>query len=196
MTELSTNSIRIHNIVYGTSVDGPGLRTSVYGAGCIHHCPGCHNPQTWDPEGGELRDIQQLAQEIVNEEMDVTFSGGDPMFQAEAFTRLARAIKHMAPLNIWCYTGYRIEALLHNPTHLALLKEVDVLVDGPFVQAQRDISLLFRGSSNQRLIDVKATLREGRVVLFTPYDPSCDSLTSPLLSPLYFGNSQSQNAII
>lgn len=166
MTELCTNSIRILDVVYGTSVDGPGLRASVYGAGCTHHCPGCHNPQSWDPDGGTSMSIDQLAEDILREEMNVTFSGGDPMFQPEAFAMLARKLRQQAALTIWCYTGYRFEALVNDPRRRPLLEQVDVLVDGPFVQPLRDISLRFRGSSNQRLIDVRASLDTGEVQLY------------------------------
>ncbi len=107
-----------------------------------------------------------LADEFAN----VTFSGGDPMYQAEGFTELARAIKAKSNKNIWCYTGCLFENLVKMPDRKALLEQIDVLVDGPFVEAQKDEDLLFRGSSNQRLIDVQASLRAGEVVLF-PYDP-------------------------
>ena len=102
---------------------------------------------------------------------DVTFSGGDPMFQAEGFAELAEAIKARTKKNIWCYTGYLYENLLTNPQQLRLLKSIDVLVDGPFKQALKDEDLLFRGSSNQRLIDVPASLRDGKVVLLD-YNPT------------------------
>lgn len=97
---------------------------------------------------------------------NVTFSGGDPMYQAEGFTELARAIKSCTNKNIWCYTGFTFETLLRMPKQRELLELVDVLVDGPFVDSLKDPDLLFRGSSNQRLIDVQASLREGRVVLW------------------------------
>ena len=102
---------------------------------------------------------------------DVTFSGGDPMFQAEGFAELAETIKARTKKTIWCYTGYLYENLLSNPQQLRLLKSIDVLVDGPFIQALKDPDLLFRGSSNQRLIDVPASLVEGEVVLLD-YQPT------------------------
>jgi anaerobic ribonucleoside-triphosphate reductase activating protein len=107
---------------------------------------------------------------------DITFSGGDPMFQAEAFGELAATIKSKSNRNIWCYTGFRIEQLLKNPKTLPLLQNIDVLVDGQFELALRDENLLFRGSSNQRLIDVKKTLEKGEVVIYEPMN-----LLSPLL---------------
>lgn len=179
MTASYTNNIRLLDIVHGTSVDGPGLRTSIYGAGCVHHCLGCHNPQSWDPAGGYERSIMAVAEEVLVEDMDVTFSGGDPMFQPVAFTLLAREIHRQSSHTIWCYTGYHIEQLLVDPLRRALLEQVDVLVDGPFVQSLRDLSLLFRGSSNQRLIDVPATLAQQQVVLYTPMDATYEYITRP-----------------
>lgn len=179
MTESYINSIRLLDIVHGTSVDGPGLRTSIYGAGCAHHCPGCHNPQSWDPAGGVLRNIDEVAEEVLAEDLDVTFSGGDPMFQPEAFAQLAKIIRNHSTHDIWCYTGYRVEQLLTDSRRRALLEQVDVLVDGPFVQGQRDLSLLFRGSSNQRLIDVPATLALQQVVLYKPVDVTYEYVAKP-----------------
>ncbi len=99
---------------------------------------------------------------------NVTFSGGDPMYQPEGFTELARAIRQRTNKTIWCYTGFTYEALVHNPRQRQLLELLDVLVDGPFVKSQRDESLLFRGSKNQRLIDVPQSLASNRIVLFVP----------------------------
>ena len=97
---------------------------------------------------------------------NVTFSGGDPMYQPEGFTELAKAIKTRTDKDIWCYTGFTFESLVSNPRQKALLEKIDVLVDGPFVKSQRDETLHFRGSRNQRLIDVPASLREGKVCLY------------------------------
>jgi anaerobic ribonucleoside-triphosphate reductase activating protein len=97
---------------------------------------------------------------------NVTFSGGDPMYQAEGFTELARAIHEQSAKTIWCFTGYTFETLMRMPKQRALLEELDVLVDGPFIEAQRDPDLYFRGSSNQRLIDVKRSLAAGQAVIY------------------------------
>ncbi len=159
--------IRILDILHDTTVDGPGFRTSIYCAGCRHHCAGCHNPQSWDFAAGRDVEVDELMQEIESDPFaDVTFSGGDPFFQAEAFTELARRIKSETRKTIWCYTGFLYEDLLRQPAHRALLEQLDVLVDGPFIQSLRDVDLLFRGSSNQRLIDVPASLKAGEVVLW------------------------------
>ena len=165
MTESSTNNIRILAIKYGTSVDGIGLRTSLYCAGCENQCPGCHNPQSWDESGGEAISVEELFKRIVDADMNVTFTGGDPMLHPEGFITLARMIKEHTDKTIWCYTGYRFEDLLRHPQRKALLELCDVLVDSPFLLAERDLSLPFRGSRNQRIIHVQSSLKEGRVVL-------------------------------
>lgn len=157
--------LRILDILEDTTVDGPGFRTSIYCAGCQHHCQGCHNPQSWDMNGGREVAVSDILQTILDDPFaDVTFSGGDPMYQAEAFTELARQIRAKSQKTIWCYTGFTFEQLLLNPHTRALLEQLDVLVDGRYVEALRDTELLYRGSSNQRLIDVKKSLEEGKVV--------------------------------
>ena len=158
MTELSTNNIRILDIKYGTSVDGIGLRTSLYCAGCENHCPGCHNPQSWDDQGGEPMSVEELFRLIVDADMNVTFTGGDPMLHPEGFTSLARLIKENTDKTIWCYTGYRFKELLRHPLRRTLVELCDVIVDGKYIEAERDLSLHFRGSRNQRIIDVKKSL--------------------------------------
>ena len=166
MTVSSTNSIRILGIKYGTSVDGIGLRTSLYCAGCENRCPGCHNPQSWDEKGGDAITVDELYNRIVEADMNVTFTGGDPMLHPEGFIALAGLIKRNTDKTIWCYTGYRFEELLSHPTRRQLVELCDVIVDGRYVEAERDLSLHFRGSRNQRIIDVKASLTSGEVVLF------------------------------
>ena len=165
MTELSTNKgIRILDIKYGTSVDGTGLRTSLYCAGCENKCVGCHNPQSWDENGGEWLPVDDLFRLIEDADMNVTFSGGDPMFHPEGFIALARMIKQRTAKTIWCYTGYRFEDLLAHPLRRQLVELCDVIVDGRFVEAERDLSLHFRGSRNQRVIDVAKSLN-GEITL-------------------------------
>ena len=135
------NNIRILAIKYGTSVDGIGLRTSLYGAGCEHHCPGCHNPQSWNEDGGEAYTVEELFRLVVEADMNVTFTGGDPMFHPEGYTELAQMIKEQTDKTLWCYTGYSYEQLLEHPARRALLRWCDVLVDGPFLESERDLSL-------------------------------------------------------
>ena len=146
-------------------VDGPGFRTSIYCAGCQHQCAGCHNPQSWDFQGGHPMTTEEIMRIIEADSFaNVTFTGGDPMYQPEGFAELARTIRERTDKDIWCYTGFTYERLLNNPRQRALLEQIDVLVDGPFIKSERDETLLFRGSRNQRLIDVKSSLKEGRVV--------------------------------
>ena len=144
-------------------VDGPGFRTSIYCAGCRHKCPGCHNPQSWDPKGGREMTTEQLMKIIEA----VTFTGGDPMYQCDGFADLARAIHRRTNKDIWCYTGFTFETLITRAQR-ELLELLDILVDGPFVQSLRDPDLLFRGSSNQRIIDVQKTLYAGEIILWQP----------------------------
>jgi anaerobic ribonucleoside-triphosphate reductase activating protein len=158
MTVSSTNSIRILDIKYGTSVDGIGLRTSLYTAGCEHHCLGCHNPQSWSEDGGQSVTVEELFREIVEADMNVTFTGGDPMLHPEGFIELARMIKQRTDKTIWCYTGYLFEELLKHPLRRELVELCDVIVDGRYDEAERDLSLHFRGSRNQRIIDVAKSL--------------------------------------
>ena len=145
--------MKIIKIIDGTSVDGPGLRTSIYFSGCSHHCPGCQNPQTWDINAGNDTDIDDILKTVIDNDFDVTFSGGDPLFQVEEVTELAKRIKQIGK-NIWCYTGYTYEQILADSKLSQILPFIDVLVDGRFDINLRDISLRFRGSANQRLIDV------------------------------------------
>ena len=165
MTELSTNSIRVLDIKYGTSVDGVGLRTSIYCAGCENACPGCHNPQSWNEQGGDPISVDELFKRVVEADMNVTFTGGDPMLHPEGFTTLAQMIKTRTDKTIWCYTGYCFEELIKSPARRALLELCDVLVDGRFVMAERDLSLRFCGSRNQRIIAVPQSLAADKVIL-------------------------------
>lgn len=163
-------SISILDILEDTTVDGPGFRTSVYCAGCPNACPGCHNRQSWDIRNGRYTDIEDILEIVLADPFaDVTFSGGDPMFQPEGFTALAKAIRERSSKNIWCYTGYLFECLVNDPRRRALLEQVDVLVDGRFVEALKDETLRFRGSSNQRIIDVAKSLQRGSVVILEEY---------------------------
>ena len=145
--------MRILDIVPGTSVDGPGLRTAIYFAGCEHKCPGCHNPQSWDFDGGQDMSIDEVMAVVIENDFDITFTGGDPLYIAETILPLAREIRRIGK-SIWCYTGFRYEDIVSHPRMRELMEYIDVLVDGPFVESLRDVHLLFRGSSNQRLIDL------------------------------------------
>lgn len=159
--------LSILNILEDTTVDGPGFRTAIYAAGCPNGCPGCHNPESWDINRGQWMSTDEILQKVLADDFaNVTFSGGDPMYQPEGFAELASAIKRKSRKNIWCYTGYTFEKLLKNPRQAQLLEYIDVLVDGRYRQELRDEDLQFRGSSNQRLIDVQASLKSGKTTLY------------------------------
>lgn len=161
--------ISLSGVTGDSIVDGPGLRLTIFTQGCLHNCPGCHNPQTHDPNGGSWADTEDiLAAAAENPLLDgITLSGGDPFLQPVPCLALAEGA-HKLGLNVWTYTGYTWEALLeeNDAEKLALLKESDVLVDGPFLLAERSLELQFCGSRNQRLIDVKKSLAEDKVVLW------------------------------
>ncbi len=163
--------LRIAGTVNDSITDGPGLRYAVFVQGCPHRCPGCHNPQTHDFSGGKEVDTSELLQEGLQNPLlcGVTFSGGEPMCQARALAQLAKDFRENGVDDIACYTGYLAEDLLAGKVDGAidLLRELDVLVDGPFVKEKRCYDAKFKGSSNQRVIDVRATLKEGKVVLCT-----------------------------
>lgn len=156
-------------------VDGPGLRAVLWTQGCAHHCKGCQNPQTWDMNGGGLVPIEMVKEAIDELEYQdgLTFSGGDPMFQPEACNIIADYARSKG-LNIWVYTGFTFEEIMElakkKPVYIDFLSKIDVLVDGKFILEQRDLGLLFRGSSNQRLIDVPKTLSTGNIALLDEYE--------------------------
>lgn len=168
------NTIRLAGVVRESIVDGPGLRFTVFCQGCPHGCEGCHNPATHDFEGGYDCEISKIIVAVdENPLLDgVTFSGGEPMCQPEAFTVLAEELKKRN-LNIMVYTGYTYEELLRlaetRPAVGKLLELTDYLVDGRFILAQRDLTLPFRGSTNQRILDMKQTLAAGKPVLAEKY---------------------------
>lgn len=159
-------------------VDGEGIRTVLWTQGCPHHCKGCHNPDTHDFDGGALVDVGYIIAEMkeLKNQDGITLSGGDPMCQSEACLEIAKAAHEMG-MNVWCYTGFTYEAILRNPKQMALLKEVDVLVDGKFVLEEKSYDLYFKGSKNQRIIDVKKSLEEEKVVLVEKYRDEKEATT-------------------
>ena len=163
--------IRLASDIQSDSVvDGTGIRAVVWTQGCSHNCPGCHNPGTHDFKGGFEVDVDEVNEAISELEFQdgITFSGGDPFFQPEACAKIAEHIQSLG-MNVWCYTGFLFEDLLKASVKkkaiMDFLSNIDILVDGPFVIAKRSYSAKFRGSSNQRIIDVKKSLEEGTVVL-------------------------------
>ncbi len=161
--------IRVFGTADDSIVDGPGIRFAVFTQGCPDHCEGCHNPGSHDFSGGRMTTTEALIASMQRNPLlsGLTLTGGDPLCQPEACLELAQAARAMG-LNVWCYTGWRWEQLMTqgNPAVLSLLQAVDVLVDGPFVLAERSLELKFCGSRNQRLIDVKKTLAAGEVILW------------------------------
>lgn len=157
--------MRILRILKGTTVDGPGFRTSVYFAGCAHHCAGCHNPGSWDFTGGEDTSIDQLMKTVEEEDFDVTLSGGDPLYQPEDVAELCRRVTRLGH-TVWIYTGFTWEEILSDPRLLDAVRHAEVVVDSPFIESLLDRDLLFRGSSNQRLIRVSESLTTGKIVLW------------------------------
>ena len=165
------DSIRLAGIVRESIVDGPGIRFTVFCQGCPHACEGCHNPETHDFAGGKDISIERLLEEIDKDKLlaGVTFSGGEPFCQAEAFACLGRGVKERG-LNITVFSGYTLEELQDMAAQRAdvreLLELTDILIDGPFINELRDLTLQFRGSSNQRVIDMNETRKTGELALW------------------------------
>ncbi len=161
--------LRISGIYNDSIVDGPGLRLTVFTQGCPHHCEGCHNPQTHDFKGGKMISVKKIFTMIKNNPLlsGVTFSGGEPFMQAKALTLLAKKIKSELGLEIAVYSGFTFEVLYSDTPKGAreLLNFVNVLIDGKFILAQRSLDLKFKGSKNQRTINVPASLEKGKVIL-------------------------------
>ena len=155
-------------------VDGEGIRTVIWTQGCLHKCPGCHNPQTHSFDDGFELDIEEVKEEIdgLEGQDGITFSGGDPLHQVDACLELAKYIKSKK-MNIWCYTGFTYEALISLSNNNAKIKEflktIDVLIDGPFLLEQKSLDCAFRGSKNQRIIDTKESLKRNKVCLVEKY---------------------------
>ena len=161
--------IYLADIISDSIVDGPGLRTTLFCQGCPHHCPGCHNMETWPFEGGTPLDTEAIMTIVRSNPLSrgVTFSGGEPFAQAEGFTELAIALKEKN-YEVASYSGYTFEQLLNgSEAQKTLLEHIDVLIDGPFLQAEKTLTAAFRGSKNQRIINVPASLKEGKVIEIT-----------------------------
>lgn len=166
-------SIRVAGTVSDSITDGPGIRYTLFVQGCPHHCPGCHNPQTHDFSGGKEMEEEEIIAAINKNPLlsGLTLSGGEPMCQARALAHLVERVRKECPRikEVACYTGFTFEELAEGKAEGAneLLEQLDTLIDGRFVQALRSWEIRFAGSSNQRVIDVPASLKEGRVVLDT-----------------------------
>ena len=164
-------TLRMAGLELESVVDGPGIRATVLVQGCSHHCEGCHNPGTHDPEGGEVQEIEAVAKKVTANPFirGITLSGGEPMEQAEAVDLLVDRIHELRPhYDFMLYTGYTWEWLLKqgSDAQKRLLSKMKILVDGPFVLAKRNLELRFRGSENQRVLDVQKSLQQGKPVLW------------------------------
>lgn len=158
--------IRLSGIVEESIVDGPGLRYVLFTQGCPHDCPGCHNPETHAFMGGRLISVDEAFADICKNPLTrgVTFSGGEPFAQSAALTPLAVRLKETG-YHLACYTGYVFEKLFQDSQHRPLLEQLDLLIDGPFILAQKSLVLRFRGSRNQRILNVPRSLAAGKAVL-------------------------------
>lgn len=159
--------LKLAGVIPESYTDGTGIRYTIFVQGCKHHCKNCHNPETWDFNAGKSVDIDILYDDIIANKMldGVTFSGGDPMFQAKSCAELAKKLKENTNLNIWVYTGFKLEDIWDNEEYAELLKYADILVDGRYQDECRNLTLKFRGSSNQRIINLKESKKNGRIVL-------------------------------
>ena len=160
--------MRIFGLQQDSIVDGPGFRFACFVQGCPHGCPGCHNPDSHDPAGGQEMSVEEVARQLLNNPLTdgLTLSGGEPFAQAEDCLALAK-IAHGHGLNVWSYSGWTFEYLRDQgtPEQKALLAELDVLVDGPFLLSERTLALPWRGSRNQRVVDVRRSLETGSVAV-------------------------------
>ena len=159
----------LSGIVSDSIVDGPGIRVTIFCQGCPHHCPGCHNPETWEFGIGTPMDEETVLDIVKSNPLcrGVTFSGGEPFAQAEGFAKLAKLLKQHG-YEVASYSGYTFEQLLRGtPEQKELLESIDILIDGPFLLQQRSLELNFRGSRNQRILDVPASLAAGQAVSTT-----------------------------
>ena len=159
--------MKILDILHDSIVDGEGLRVVIFFAGCSHKCKGCHNPQSWNIDYGLDYTIDEAISSVISNKItkNVTFSGGDPLFQIKDATLLIKELKKLG-YNIWVYTGFTYEEIMLNKNMTELLHLTDVLVDGRYEDDKKDLTLRFRGSSNQRIIDVKKSLKESKIVLY------------------------------
>lgn len=156
--------MRVLGYLPNSIVDGVGIRQVFFLAGCPHHCKGCHNPQSWNPNGGEHYTVKEIADKALRSPYNVTFSGGEPLFQLTELNAVISVIKPYK--SIWVYTGYTWEQIVENDALRSVLPNIDVLVDGRFEEDKKNPELVFRGSENQRIIDVQKSLKENKIVLW------------------------------
>ena len=158
--------LNLSGLVSDSIVDGPGIRTTIFAQGCPHHCPGCHNPETWDFGCGTDVEVERLVEIVRSNPLcrGVTFSGGEPFAQAAGFAKLAKLLKEKG-YEVASYTGYTFEQLLEgSEAQKMLLETIDILIDGPFLLEEKSLEVPFRGSKNQRILDVPKSLATGEAV--------------------------------
>jgi len=160
--------IRLAGVIDESFTDGLGIRYTIFTQGCNHRCHNCQNPETWDLNGGELYDIDKLIASIKEDPIidGITLSGGDPLYQPTAILELVSKIKASTDLNIWLYTGFTYEECLADKNKRDILEKIDILVDGLYDEELRSLRLRFRGSSNQRIIDIQKSLKTGKVEIY------------------------------
>lgn len=164
---LEKTTIRIMDITYSSSVDGAGFRDTLFVNYCPHRCDGCHNPQTWDKENGKDVSLKEVYNKLTQSSItNVTYSGGEPFCQADKLYILSTFLKHYTDKNIWVYSGYTFEQIIKDESKKRLLEMCDVLVDGRFEKDNAPPNLRFKGSNNQRIIDVPLSLECGKPVLW------------------------------
>ncbi len=167
-TRIRNMKIRVAGLIPESIVDGRGIRYVVFTQGCPHNCKGCHNPDSHSVSGGKLADTDEIFEEFKENPIlkGITFSGGEPFLQPEPLVELAKKV-HEVKKDITCYSGYTFEELMEmkNPAVKELLENVDVLIDGRYIEEEKNLELLFRGSENQRVIDSKASIKLGKAVL-------------------------------
>jgi anaerobic ribonucleoside-triphosphate reductase activating protein len=173
------------NLQYDSIIDGEGVRTVIWTQGCPHRCKGCHNPGTHAFDKGTVINVNEIKKELltIKRQDGITLSGGEPFAQAKACAELASFAKQNN-LNVWCYTGYTFEEIIKLATrdnnYMELLKNIDVLVDGRFIMEQKSYNLRFRGSANQRVIDVRMSLEKNKICVIEKYNENLVDF------PLYF----------
>ena len=183
MEKLNDNKIKVAGIYTESDANGLGIRYVVFTQGCPHHCPGCHNPETHNMDGGYYKDIDEIVEEVRRNPLltGVTFSGGDPFMQAKKMATLAKKLSEFK-YDIMTYTGFRYEEILAlaNETngYMELLENSDTLVDGRFVESLKDERLLFRGSSNQRILDTKRSIKLGMPIEKDLLEPTFTKFTN------------------
>ena len=160
-------TIRIMDIMYSSAVDGEGFRDVLFVNYCPHHCKGCHNPESWEIENGRVVSLSEVYENLTKSRItNITYSGGEPFCQTDELIALTKKIKENTNKTVWIYSGYLFEDLIKDEKKKQLLSMCEVLVDGRFEENKKELNLRFKGSTNQRIIDVQKSLKEKKIILF------------------------------